>query len=84
MERQRFEEVAEHLVMTYRNRSESELFSEVDRINKELAPESLRIDVSGPAHGNTLTVLLLSTTLPVEEFHRITKMWIPGIVGARY
>ena len=79
MEKARFEEIIELLIKTYRNYGEDELFAERDRVNEQLAPDSLRLEVHGPTYGNTLTVLLYSLrTQPAKELHRTTRMWIPN------
>ena len=79
MEKEKFEEITESLIKTYRNYGEDGLFAERDRINKQLALDSLRLDVQGAAHGNVLTVLLYSVgTQPPKEIDRTTRMWIPN------
>ena len=78
MKKEKFEEITESLVKTYRNYGEDGLFAERDRINEQLAPDSLRLEVQGPPHGNMLTVLLYSVgTQPPQEIDRTTRMWIP-------
>ena len=77
MEKERFEEIIESLIKTYRNYGQDGLDAERDRINKELAPDLLRLDVQGGAGGNTLTVLLYSVgAKPAQELYRTTRMWI--------
>jgi len=84
MEKERFEEITESLIKTYRNYGEDELNAERERINKELAPDLLRLDVQGGAGGNTLTVLLYSVgAKPAQELYRTTRMWIPNQFVAR-
>lgn len=79
MEKEKFEEIIESLIKTYRNYGEDRLFAERDRINEQLAPDSLCLEVQGPAHGNMLTVLLYSVgTQPPKEIDRTTRMWIPN------
>ena len=79
MEKEKFEEIIELLIKTYRNYGEDGLFAERDRINKQLAPDLLRLDVPAPTHGNVLTVLLYSlVTQPAQELDRTTRMWIPN------
>ena len=53
MEKERFEEITESLIKTYRNYGEDELNAERDRINKELASDLLRLDVQGGGWGVT-------------------------------
>ena len=84
MEKARFEEIFELLIKSYRNQGEDALFAERDRINQQLAPDFLCIDVQGPIHGNMLTVLLYSVgTQPPQELDRTTRMWIPNSFMAR-
>jgi hypothetical protein len=79
MEKEKFEEIIELLIKTYRNYGEDGLFAERDRINEQLAPDLLRLDVPGPIHSNALTVLLYSLgTQPAQEIDRTTRMWIPN------
>ena len=78
MEKARFEEIIELFINIYRNQGEDALFVERDRINQQLGPDFLRIDVRGPIYGNMLTVLLYSVgTHPPREIDRTTRMWIP-------
>ena len=85
MEKARFEEIVELLIKTYRNYGEDGLFAERDRINEQLAPDSLRLEVQCPAHGNMLTVLLYSLrTQPAQELERTTRMWIPNSFIAHF
>ena len=78
MERARFEEIIELFISIYRNQGEEALFAERDRINQQLAPDFLRIDLQGPIYGNMLTVLLYSVrSQRPQEIDRTTRMWIP-------
>jgi hypothetical protein len=79
MEKEKFEEITDTLIKIYRNQGEVALFAEVDRINKELNPQLLRFDISGPAQGNSLTASLdsLGTHAP-QRIYTITRMWVPN------
>ena len=84
MEKARFEEIIQLFINIYRNQGEDALFAERDRINQQLAPDLLRIDVQGPIHGDMLTVLLYSvSTQPPQEIDRTTRTWIPITAWAR-
>jgi hypothetical protein len=76
MEKAEFDEITKRLKETYRNGGKDGLSAELDRINEQLAPNLLRIDVRDLAHGSPRTALLYNLgTRPPQELYRTVPIY---------
>jgi|HubBroStandDraft_4_1064222.scaffolds.fasta_scaffold178337_2 hypothetical protein len=76
MEKAKFEEITKRLRDIYRNGGKDGLSAERDRINGQLAPDLLRIEVRDLPHGSPRMALLYNLgTRPPQELYRTVPIY---------